>query len=1470
MKNHRDRPGVLVRLLRTLVLVFTAFLVFQLISIDLSWQKQAALGVLSILLGLAFNRMSDARAITIGLMFFSMTATFRYGWWRVRTLVEYFSGMSSHHFSYDAVAMLVLLAAELYTTMIMILGYFQTAWPLARRPIPMPADESLWPHVDVLIPTYNEPLSLVRYTALSALNIDYPPEKLHIYILDDGTREDFKEFCAEAGVGYIIRPQHSHAKAGNINHALESIHSPMVAIFDCDHVPTRSFLQMTVGWMLADNKLAMLQTPHHFYSPDPFERNLLQYRTIPNEAELFYGIVQDGNDFWNATFFCGSCALIRRSALDEVGGIAVETVTEDAHTSLRLQRLGYNTAYINIPLAAGLATESLAAHVGQRVRWARGMIQILRTDNPLLGKGLKFTQRLCYFNAMAHFLYALPRLIFLLAPLVYLMTGHSIIPGYWVTITVYALPHLFLSNLTNSRIQGWHRHSFWNEIYEAVLAPYILAPTLLALINPKLGKFNVTDKGSTLAETRFDSRIAIPTRLLLLANFAGLAFVPYRLLVADPEHPGAVAMNLVWVLFNIVILGVAAAVAYEHRQRRGSVRIDVHIVVRLKLAGGRTIDGETSDMSVGGTSVRLLSDDAALPLGSKVEVSFPHVCGEDHVNAEVVGGGGGNSFRLSFITPTILEQEIVGRALYSRADAWIQNPKTKEMDRPLVSLGRVMVLSMQGLYELVRSQLPERSSKKTAAAAGSTTALLLLILAGAGRTWAQPAQVGSAAQPVAAATASTADRVARQKMTFKDLGVDSPIQMHGPHSYYTLHFTLSHSLVPHQAVLRLIYTLDPKLDPRAASLRVIVNGVTVSTFAPNPAQPAGAIVTAEVAIPELLLVRNNTLTFEFTGNLPLESSEQARLHVFSRIASESTLDVSGEPLHLIQDLSGMPLPIFDSDLESETDLPFVFLTAPDTGTLQAAGVVASWLGVEAGTRQPLLNVSVGAIPAGNAVLVSSRRSELPPELQVPAGAGPLLALRPNPTDPFGSLLIVAGDSDAQALAAASTLALTGKVTAANQGHGPSLSGDTAQPAPLALPPARANDDAPRWMKAGVANPIAGCQNPAALETEGSSPVSVYFHVPPGLYYGELQNVNLRLDYRYDARKVAAGSALRTVVNGNLVNEAPLAQGPDFALAQRQIQIPVADLRPFGNTILFNFDFVPLNPNATSDSHLYGAVMCSSMLDLRQTHLWTDMPNLELFSNTGFPFTQRADLAQSVVILPSAPKPAEIALFLQLMTHFGAQTGYPALRVTVSDPGTTIQPGIDYLLLGVIGNQPAFDALQPQLPVAFDREGRISLRPEPQWRVALDWVSRMARVAGDTVFQIPHVELPPPTAGLAPDAVVEEIRSPIALDGSIVVVALKQDSSAADFSAALVERSQSEDMTGPVSLLQGGRFASYQVDEPAYHVGALTWYATMRFYLAQYFLLLLVLVALLSLLLAWYIYQWMAWHAQERVRLRSKN
>ena len=301
-------------------------------TLRVSWEQQFFLGLLLLIAAFWMDRASRSHLVTLTLVLLSVYSTFRYAFWRISTAIAFFRDPGSAWTPLDALFIGLLLLAECYAFMVLALGYLQVLWPLRRSPVPLPDDPKDWPAVDLLIPTLDEPLSVVRFTALAAMNIDWPADRLNVYILDDGKREEFRTFAAEAGIGYIARDDNTNAKAGNINHALAQLSSPFVAVFDCDHVPTRSFLQLTMGWLLRDQKLAMLQTPHHFYSPDPFERNLDQFRIIPSEDELFYGVVQDGNDFWNATCFCGSCAVLRRSALDQVGGVAVETVTEDAHT----------------------------------------------------------------------------------------------------------------------------------------------------------------------------------------------------------------------------------------------------------------------------------------------------------------------------------------------------------------------------------------------------------------------------------------------------------------------------------------------------------------------------------------------------------------------------------------------------------------------------------------------------------------------------------------------------------------------------------------------------------------------------------------------------------------------------------------------------------------------------------------------------------------------------------------------------------------------------------------------------------------------------------------------------------------------------------------------------------------------------------------------------------------------------------
>lgn len=686
-------------LLNAVVVLTGALLGLVFMVTPLGAEQQAWLALGGFLVFLIINRL-PGKAASFFLVALSSMISLRYLYWRVTETLGY-SGYIATFLGTG------LLLAEVYAVLALLLSYFQQAWPLERKPVPLPPDTDDWPVVDVFIPSYNEPLEVVKPSVFGAMSMDWPRDKMNIYVLDDGRREDFRAFCEEVGCGYMIRPDNKGAKAGNINHALGKTKGEYVAIFDCDHVPVRAFLQLTIGWMLRDREIGMLQTPHHFYSPDPFERNLASGTRVPNEGLLFYGLVQQGNDTWNATFFCGSCAVLRRTALEEVGGVPTQTVTEDCHCSLKMQRLGWRTAYLRLPLAAGLATDRLLAHIGQRMRWARGMIQILRVDNPILGRGLNFAQRLCYLNAQWHFLFPLPRVVFLTSPLAFLLFGENIIAASPLAIVAYAGPHVVHSVVTNSRLQGKVRHSFWSEIYETVLALYLLPVVMTTLLDPTKGKFNVTDKGGTLQDGYFDVRAVGPNLVLGGALVLGLMSGIYGMVANPPSSMEfqANALNAVWVLLSLVTVLAGLAVGRERRQIRERHRVAARVPVAVVLPDGRRLEGESIDLSLGGAALAVARPET-VPEGL-IRLEFDIGTEAVPVPAESLRWQG-SRMQVRFAPRGLLDEGNIVRVVLGRADAWLHWDDVRA-DRPLRAMLEV-VLSIGGLFR-GNSQLSLRARR---------------------------------------------------------------------------------------------------------------------------------------------------------------------------------------------------------------------------------------------------------------------------------------------------------------------------------------------------------------------------------------------------------------------------------------------------------------------------------------------------------------------------------------------------------------------------------------------------------------------------------------------------------------------------------------------------------------------------------------------------------------------------------------
>ncbi|TRX03599.1 glycosyltransferase [Candidatus Methylobacter oryzae] len=627
----------------------------------------------------------------------SIIVSSRYLWWRYTSTLNIDS-------SVDIFFGVILICAETYTWFVLLAGFFQIVWPLQRKPVSLPGDLYFWPSVDVFIPTYREDINIVRTTVLAALSIDWPEDKLNVFILDDGKRSPIQELAEQIGVGYLARDNNLHGKAGNINQALTLTKSEYVAVFDCGHIPARSFLQLTMGWFLRDKNLAIIQTPHHHcYFPDRVERNLGR---IKAESSLFYGAVQDDNDIWDASFFSGSGIILKRAPLLEVGGIAPETFTEDAHTALHLYSKGYTSAYINVMQAVELVPNALSTRIAQQARWARGLAQVFRIDNPLLRAGPNMAQRLCYANAMLGFLKGIPSLVFLLAPLVCLYFHIYLIHAPAVEIALYAIPVIALSSIFNSYRQEKRRYSIWSGIYDTIFGWYIAFSAVAALIHPKIGFLSGNIKEDLSSEVEiFDFALPKFCRYLIGLNLAAVILALTRYLLGPADEQSMVLLYLAWVICNLIMLGVAINITQQPKHRQLQNRIEAHDEVIIKKASGHLICALMENYSDSGLGLRIEPRYVTIEKSEKVYVlisrderEFAFPARITSINEDFVD--------ILFENLTLQQQLDYIQCTYSHSGAWLLWQQSLSQEKLLSNIKTIIMTCFYG-YIILARKLPK-------------------------------------------------------------------------------------------------------------------------------------------------------------------------------------------------------------------------------------------------------------------------------------------------------------------------------------------------------------------------------------------------------------------------------------------------------------------------------------------------------------------------------------------------------------------------------------------------------------------------------------------------------------------------------------------------------------------------------------------------------------------------------------------
>lgn len=427
-------------------------------------------------------------------------------------------------------------------------GYSYTIWD-QRKPRFHPVLE-FYP-VDVFITVCGEPASIVRKTLEAACSMDYP--NFTVFVLNDGysaKKENWKEIddlAREFGAIPITRRKNKGAKAGNINNALKITHAPFVAVFDADHRPQKNFLIRTLGYF-ANNKLALVQTPQYYENRE--------YNYLTNAAweqqELFFGPICRGKNRMNATFWCGTNAVLRREALESIGGVPENNIAEDFLASLFLHENGWRTLYIPEILALGLAPNNLKDYVNQQYRWARGSLEVIFKYNPLFKRGLTFGQKMQYLYSAGYYLNGLVVLLDALIPIIALYTNILPVKSNTSDFMVFFFPFIF-SALYMLVLSTNHTITF-SAIQVSMSSFYVFIKAAFSTIFGVRSKFDVTSKS---IQTGNYLNLVMPQIAYTLLSLSAVIYAVYNY-----GWIPSVITNTSWVLFNIVFFAAFLRVAY--------------------------------------------------------------------------------------------------------------------------------------------------------------------------------------------------------------------------------------------------------------------------------------------------------------------------------------------------------------------------------------------------------------------------------------------------------------------------------------------------------------------------------------------------------------------------------------------------------------------------------------------------------------------------------------------------------------------------------------------------------------------------------------------------------------------------------------------------------------------------------------------------------------------------------------------
>ncbi len=314
-----------------------------------------------------------------------------------------------------------------------------------------------YPSVDVLLPVCGEPVDVLRNTWTHvALMAEHYRGDVNVYVLDDANSPQLRRMAREFGFVYAGRSNRGwYKKAGNLLYGYRISRGEFILLLDADFAPRADMLDETLPYM-DDPSVGIVQTPQFFRVLDT--QNWLE-RGAGAVQELFYRSVQTSLSRYDGAICVGTCAVYRRAALDDNGGMTLIEHSEDVHTGFDLYLRGWRLQYVPVALSTGVCPDNVPAYVNQQYRWCSGNMSMLGSGKFWRSK-LPVRVRLSYLSGFFYYVHtALMTFMLPLIPIALLAAA----PGdLQLENLIYVVPGLIYAGVI---FPMWHRAPYRLEAY---------------------------------------------------------------------------------------------------------------------------------------------------------------------------------------------------------------------------------------------------------------------------------------------------------------------------------------------------------------------------------------------------------------------------------------------------------------------------------------------------------------------------------------------------------------------------------------------------------------------------------------------------------------------------------------------------------------------------------------------------------------------------------------------------------------------------------------------------------------------------------------------------------------------------------------------------------------------------------------------------------------------------------------------